>query len=523
MVISTANLQTAQERAAPAAALKSSSSLFAKIRDVFQRCCLGLSNDTLAMAGSLNVTTSGALEVTSAVNLTSEPSDAQTGAFAVGGGANGLLFAIQNIFKGVFFAKEGAETGNSTRLGIGAARVVRGSLDTLRNAANISRGAVTLSSNAQNLQGVLSKVAIGAAAGSAVTGLIVCATGIALAKEVMTEAEHFETILEVKAHGPYEAVPKQSNKQAAYDHLQNKLKIEDQDIDRLKKEITGESKGVLSSVARFAKEGLRYVFGSPKTEFALLCRDVIRGKVKLEDVKEKLKALKEKIENTLVQQEIDARLNDVAGTLLGDFNGLYLKIETEQLQENKLKLFDRVFGQEVRELLQSEHEDKAKVVAIAQANVKLNKRLFIALGVIAAIGTIVSLAFSVCDYLGTFSAMPIMKIVETSVLLVSTILMLGVDIAFFLQSTSGKTDLANKLSGIGTLMLSWATQSALLITFKLSMIKTEVLVPLGLISAGLMYLISKVCQTETEKKPFDKDSGIGDSTDESQPLVPNPE
>lgn len=513
--MSVSKVGTQEEVVQTALAVKPDSiGIFDKIRAVFKRCCLGLFNDTLAMAGSLNAATAGSLDVGASIeaktgtSYTPVPTDANTGAFSIGGGANGLIFAVQNIFKGIFFAKEGANTGDSTRLGIGSARVVRGTLDMVRNASTITKGGILLSSQAQSLQGVLSKVAIGAAAGAAVSGLIVCATGVAMAHEVITEAKAFEKIAE-----------KPDQVEHAFDHLASKLKVQQQDINNLKKEITGTSSGAWSSLSRYAKEGFRRWFGDPRTEFVMLCRQVMRGKDLDAKTQEKLEALKAQIEKLEKDPSSFAtpefQLEGVGEDKLEGFKDLYLKIETEQLQEKKSKLFNRVFGQEVRALIESPDCDKAIAVAKAKDHVTSSKRLFIALGVLAALGTIVNLAFSIVDYLETFTGMPIMKIVETSVLLVSTLLMLGLDLAFFLKSTEATTDRASKIGAVGTLILSWATQTALLISFKLSMIAARVAIPVSLVAAGMMVLIRKAYLTKADKKPEEsiKDSSVEQSVE----------
>ena len=57
----------------------------------------------------------------------------------------------------------------------------------------------------------------------------------------------------------------------------------------------------------------------------------------------------------------------------------------------------------------------------------------------------------------------VFKVVETSVLLASTVSILIVDIIFLLKSMSAETDKTNKLAAIGTLLFSWLTQTSLLI------------------------------------------------------------
>jgi hypothetical protein len=497
-------------------------SLRARVAEVWKSLFTGLSNDTLALSGSLNGLPGavngvlGAIDDKAGTHTSLDPSDLNTGLNAVGSSANGLLFAIQNIFKGRLFAQEGANTSDATRLGIGSSRMVRGGLDLLRNSATATKGAILLSPAAQSLQDTLGKIAIGSAAGAAVSGLIVSATGITMAQEVISEAKAFEEIL--KKPGEKEAVDKEAIK-----HLKSKLTIGAEDLESLAQEITQPPTSRLAKIARYAKEKLRALFGDKKTEFVLLCRELIASNQKIDEpTKAKLQALQREIGEVepVLEGDLHQQLQAIDTKSLGDFKKLFLNIEAEQLKEKKQKVFDRVFGSDVKELL-NKNSPVDTIIATAKTNVASNKRLFTALGAIALLGTLISLTFAALDYAGTIVGMPIMKIVETSLLLVSTLLMLGIDIAFFLKSTAGTTDKANKIAAILTLVVSWATQTALLLVLKTSQALAPVLIPLSLVSACAMYLLRKAYQTKTQdpvSQPVNKDSGYESnaSTDSTQ-------
>lgn len=489
-----------------------------KVQAVFESLCKGLSNDALSAVGPANavVSLTGGLVQQIQPAAAPEISTTNQGAFAIGSGINGILFAIQNIFKGIFFAKEGANSDDGARLGVGSIRIVRGVVDLSRNSANVASGGVMLSNKAQSLQGVLGKIALGSAVGTGVSGLIISATGITFAREAFLEAKEFENIY---------AQVKDNNYTSVITHLKGKLTPTDEDIKGLINEIKGTDTGVLSRLARYAKEGLRQVFGDKKTDFILLCREVIRGDVQLDDkVKAKLNALKEQIGEVSGPSDLD-----IGTVKLEDYAELYRTLEIEQLQLKKVKIFDRVFGKDVRDKLNQEPANSLEIAALAKLakkNVTSNKRMFIAMGIIAAFAAVVSVAFAALDYVGTFAGIPIMKIVETSIMLLSTLLVLGMDLIVLLKSTANTTDKANKIAAIGTLIWSWLTQSALLVAFKLSMVKAQVLVPLAIMGAGIGYLISKIYKAKTENKiasdsaneQDNKDSGFGEETPPATPI-----
>ena len=470
-----------------------------KVQSVFKSLCLGPSNDALSFAGTANGSYSLTENLVQQIHPAATPEISKTnqGAFTIGSSVNGVLFAIQNIFKGIFFANEGANSNDGARLGVGSIRIVRGVVDLSRNSANLASGAVMLSKQAESLQGVLGKIALGSSVGLGVSGLIISATGITCAREAFLEAKEFEDIY---------AKVKDNNYSDVITHLKGKLELSAKDKTELKKEIEGTDTGVLSRLARYAKEGLRQVFGDKKTDFILLCREVIRGDVQLDDkVQAKLNALKDQIEDKSGSYNSDL---PVITTKLGDYAELYRKLEIEQLKLKKDNIFDRVFGKDVRDKLKQQTANPSEIAALAKKNVTSNKRIFIAMGIIAAFAAVVSVAFAALDYVGTFAGIPIMKIVETSIMLLSTLLVLGMDLIALLKSTADTTDKANKIAAIGTLIWSWLTQSALLVAFKLSMVKAQVLVPLAIMGAGIGYLISKIYKAKTDGQHL-KDSGLG--------------
>ena len=484
-----------------------------KVQSVFKSLCLGPSNDALSFAGTANGSYSLTENLVQQIHSAATPEISKTnqGAFTIGSSVNGVLFAIQNIFKGIIFANEGANSNDGARLGVGAIRIVRGVVDLSRNSANLASGAVMLSKQAESLQGVLGKIALGSSVGLGVSGLIISATGITSAREAFLEAKEFEDIY---------AKVKDNNYSDVITHLKGKLELSAKDKTELKKEIEGTDTGVLSRLARYAKEGLRQVFGDKKTDFILLCREVIRGDVDLDDkVQAKLNALKDQIEDKSGSYNSDL---PVITTKLGDYAELYRKLEIEQLKLKKDNIFDRVFGKDVRDKLHRDKlhqvtanhsENHSEIAALAKKNVTSNKRIFIAMGIIAAFAAVVSVAFAALDYVGTFAGIPIMKIVETSIMLLSTLLVLGMDLIALLKSTANTTNKANKIAAIGTLIWSWLTQSALLVAFKLSMVKAQVLVPLAIMGAGIGYLISKIYKAKTDgQHSKDSDLGEGDKT-----------
>lgn len=460
----------------------------------------GLSNDTFAAAGSLNGTMSGVQAVASSIDglagtrLAAESSDLNTGINGIGAATSSLLFAAQNIFKGRAFAKEGAKENSGSRLGIGAARIVRGSIDSLRNLANISKSGIVLSAGAAEFKDVVSKITLGATVGSTATTMIVAGTGIAMAKEVFDVAKEFTD----------------AEDKDKFAELQKKASIQNEDIEKLQKDIQNPKKTGFAGLMQSIKESLMSVFGDKKTEFMMLFREVSRlpeGEARTA-LLAKLEKLQLEITAPVLPEEIDQqylqafkdnlKLNSSDG--LENFKQLFCQLELERLHEGKIKAFDRVFGKDVRDGLSEAktQEAKAELVAKAQKNVTTAKRIFGALGAIAVIGAIAGLTFGILDYVGITGV--VFKLVETSVLLVTTLMVLGVDIFFLLKSMKAETDKTNKMAAIGTLIFSWLTQTSLLIVSKLAIMTTQVAVPLALATAGVAYLIRKAIQAPEEKK-----------------------
>ena len=411
---------------------------------------------------------------------------------------SGVAVGAMNLTRGVIQAEEGSNVDDGTRFYAGAVRIVRGVSEITKGAFGITSSSIQISGAAQTAKTALSALTIGSLVGVSLVQVAVGTTGYAYARELEKVATNFE---------------KAKDNESKFTALDSSLNINEDNITSLVQDL---KKGSFT-------EGMMGLFGDKRGDFIKQYRELYRlqnkttktekDRARITELQTKLEELGKKIEIPGVDDDVKLAFTQKIGKERSDdLFEKYVALELGRLKEKKIKVFDRVFGQEVREKIAAKPQNVAEVVKLASSKVTTSKWLYRLMMASCAIMFAVGIISKVLESLQITK--PVFMILETALMLLGYLMILGIDLYFVKDSFKANASKKDKFMMVLLTLVNGFSNIALLLGVKMVATNLEFILPLatfGLFATWMLYKIVKMKKekSQEENTPLIPPSGVG--------------
>lgn len=412
---------------------------------------------------------------------------------------SGVAVGAMNLTRGVIQAEEGSNVDDGTRFYAGGVRIVRGVAEITKGGFGITSSSMQISGAAQSAKTALSALTIGSLVGVSLVQVAIGTTGYAYARELEKVATNFE---------------KASTTDEKFKTLHASLEINDDDLTALAKDI---KKG-------FFGQWFMGCFGDKRGDFIKQYRELYRLEKK-ENKTEKDQARIGKLKTKLAELAKDIEIKEPGDDQKKAFIGkigeksddelfdTYVALELARLNEKKIKVFDRVFGQEVREKIHAmgeatPNDQVATVVKLASSKVTTSKWLYRLMMVTCALVFAVGIISKVLESLQITK--PVFMILETALMLLGYLMILGIDLYFVKDSFKACANKKDKFMMVLLTLVNGFSNIALLLGVKMVASNLEFILPLATFGLFATWMLYKIIKMKKEK-----------SQQEREPLLPS--